>query len=66
MGKNLYQCYMLIEISQRKKKLMENKLTTFSIKNRCVCVWGGGGGGGGGGRGLLVVGGDLTSPLLIL
>ena len=55
MGKNLFQCYMLIEISQRKKKLMANKLTTFSIKNRCVCVcvcvWGGGGGGGGGGEG---------------
>ena len=46
MGKNLYQCYMLIEISQRKKKLMANKLTTFLLKiGVCVCVCGGGGGG---------------------
>ena len=42
---------MLIEIYQREKKLMENKLTSVSIKNWCVCVCVGGGGGGGGGWG---------------
>ena len=42
---------MLIAIYQREKKLMENKLTSFSIKNWCVCVCGVGGGGGGGGGG---------------
>ena len=50
---------MLIAISQRKKKLMANKLTIFSIKNQCVCVWwgvGGGEGGGGGGGGEGIVG----------
>ena len=51
--------YAYSNLSKKKKKLMANKLTTFSIENWCVCV-------GGGGGGLLVVGGDLTSPLLIL